>query len=112
MAEEKKMVIEFSDSNFDSEVNNSALPVLVDFWAPWCGPCRMLAPIVERLAEKFAGKMKVGKVNVDENPNIAARFGIMSIPTLILFKGGKEVERVIGAMPEPVLSEKFAGFLV
>lgn len=111
MAEEKKMVIEFSDSNFDSEVNNSALPVLVDFWAPWCGPCRMLVPVVERLAEKFAGKMKVGKVNVDENPNTAARFGIMSIPTLILFKGGKEVERVIGAMPEPVLSEKFAGFL-
>uniref|UniRef100_A0A7V3V031 Thioredoxin n=1 Tax=candidate division WOR-3 bacterium TaxID=2052148 RepID=A0A7V3V031_UNCW3 len=109
MAEKK--VLELSDTTFDTEVNDSTVPVLVDFWAPWCGPCRMLAPVVDRLAAKYADKLKVGKVNVDENPGVAGKFGIMSIPTLIFFKNGKEVDRVIGALPEPVLANKIEELL-
>lgn len=106
MAEEKGRVSHLTDENFDTEINNSPIPVMVDFWAPWCGPCRMLAPILEKIAVRFEGKLKVAKVNVDESPGVAGRFGIMSIPTLILFKGGKETERMVGAMPEGVLAEK------
>lgn len=100
------MVLHLTDANFETEVNNSTLPVLVDFWAPWCGPCRMLAPVLEQIAQRFAGKVVVGKVNVDENPGVTGKFGIQSIPTLIFFKTGKEIERLIGAMPEPALSAK------
>jgi thioredoxin 1 len=107
----EKTVLELSDTTFDTEVNDSTVPVLVDFWAPWCGPCRMLAPVVDRLAAKYADKLKVGKVNVDENPGVAGKFGIMSIPTLIFFKNGKEVDRVIGALPEPVLANKIEELL-
>ncbi|MEO0004449.1 MAG: thioredoxin [candidate division WOR-3 bacterium] len=103
---EKELVLHLTDANFDNEVNNSTLPVLVDFWAPWCGPCRMLAPVLEQVAQRYAGKIVVGKVNVDENPNVTGRFGILSIPTLIFFKAGKEIERIVGAMPEPALSAK------
>ncbi len=110
MSEDKKnkptSVLHLTDSNFDTELNSSNLPVLVDFWAPWCGPCRMLAPILDAIAEKFAGRIRVAKVNIDENPGVTGRFGILSIPTLIFFKDGKEVERLIGALPEAALTEK------
>ncbi|MGQ9707360.1 MAG: thioredoxin [bacterium] len=104
--EEKNPILHLTDAEFDNQVNNFNLPVLVDFWAPWCGPCRMIAPVLEKIAERYSGQLKVVKVNVDENPALAGRFGIMSIPTLVFLKGGKEVDRVIGAMPEPALSAK------
>ena len=84
-------------NNFESEVLNSNIPVLVDFWATWCGPCRMLAPIIEEIANENEGSLKVGKVDVDEVPALASRFGVMSIPTLIVLKGGKVVEQAVGA---------------
>jgi thioredoxin len=92
-------IIELSDSNFETEVIKSETPVLVDFWAPWCGPCRAIAPIVEEISSSYQGKLKVGKLNVDENQQTTMKFGIRSIPTLIVFKGGKAVEQIIGAVP-------------
>ncbi|MCC6129984.1 MAG: thioredoxin [Acidobacteria bacterium] len=100
-------VVEITESNFDSVVLKSDKPVLVDFWAVWCGPCRQVAPVVEALAGKWAGKVVVGKLNVDDHGAIAERFGIMSIPTLMLFKGGEVVERIVGAMPQATLEKKF-----
>ena len=91
---------------FDTEVLQSNLPVLVDFWAAWCGPCRAIAPAIEEIAGEYAGKLKVVKVDTDENQDIAVKFQVMSIPTLMVFKGGKVVERVIGAMPKAVLMSK------
>lgn len=85
-----------TEQNFESEVINSKLPVLLDFWAPWCAPCKMIGPVVEELAKEYAGKLKVGKVNTDENLNLASKFQITSIPCLLFFKGGKPVERIIG----------------
>lgn len=93
-------IIELNDANFDSEVINSDTPVLVDFWAPWCGPCRAVAPIVEEISSSYAGKVKVGKLNVDDNQQTTMKFGIRSIPTLIVFKGGQAVEQIIGAVPK------------
>lgn len=93
-------IIELSDSNFDTEVIKSETPVLVDFWAPWCGPCRALAPIVEEISTDYEGKLKVGKLNVDENQQITMQFGIRSIPTLIVFKDGQALEQIIGAVPK------------
>ena len=90
-------VREFTEQNFETEAMSSALPVLVDFWAPWCGPCRMVSPHVDAVAEQTQGKALVGKVNVDESGALAQRFGVMSIPTLIVLKGGQMVERVVGA---------------
>jgi len=90
-------VLEITDNNFESEVAKSNVPVLVDFWAAWCAPCRMLAPTVEAIAKDYDGKAKVGKLNVDENNEVSAKFGIKGIPTLILFKNGVEQERVVGA---------------
>jgi thioredoxin 1 len=104
--------IELTDANFQNEVMESDKPVLVDFWAVWCGPCRAIAPIVEELARDYDGKLKVGKVDVDNNPEISMRFGIRSIPTVMVFKGGKVVDQVIGAMPKPKLVEKVVAHLV
>ena len=95
-----------SDATFEKEVLKSAEPVLVDFWAPWCGPCRILGPIVEKLAGEFAGTVKVAKVNVDENPSSAQTYGVMSIPTLIVFKGGQVAEQMVGVQQEATLREK------
>jgi thioredoxin 1 len=98
-------IITGTDDNFTKEVIDSELPVLVDFWAPWCGPCKMVGPIVEELASEYAGKARVVKVNTDENQEISQAFGIMSIPTLAIFKGGKVVDGVIGAAPKHMLKE-------
>jgi thioredoxin 2 len=89
-----------TDANFASEVEQSLLPVLVDMWAPWCGPCLQLAPVMEQLAKELSGRLRVGKLNVDENPATAARFRIQSIPALVLFKAGREIDRIIGAQPK------------
>src|SRR5919204_1228680 len=97
-------VNEVSDSSFERDVLQSKEPVLVDFWAAWCAPCRMLAPTVEAVAEKYAGSARVVKLNVDENPSVSQRYGIKGIPTLILFKNGKEEERVVGATSEGAIS--------
>ena len=97
-------VAEFSDTNFEQEVIQSPTPVLVDLWAAWCGPCRLIAPVVEELAGTYAGKVKMGKVNVDDYPQLAAQYRVMNIPTLLLFKGGQEVDRIVGVVPKQELS--------
>ncbi len=94
------MFVQVKDESFEIEVLNSELPVLVDFWAPWCMPCRMVAPQVEMIAREYEGKLKVCKLNVDEAPQIASRYGIMSIPTLMIFKTGQPVDKIIGAVPK------------
>jgi thioredoxin 1 len=96
-------LLEFSDANFEKEVLRSDTPVLVDFWAPWCGPCRMIAPVVEQIANDFAGRIKVGKLNTDDNGGISERYDIRSIPTLVLFKNGQVADRKIGALPKKEL---------
>ena len=98
--------IEFTDSNFETEVIKSNTPVLVDFWAPWCGPCKIIAPIVEEISSEYGGRLKVGKVNTDDNQKVASDYGVMSIPTLMIFKDGQVVERIIGAQPKEALKTK------
>jgi len=96
-------VVEVSDQSFEQEVINSATPVLIDFWAPWCGPCKAIAPVVEELAGSYAGKLKVVKMNVDDNPQTPSRYGVRGIPNLILFKGGEVAEQIVGAVPRAQL---------
>jgi thioredoxin 1 len=98
--------VTFTDDNFDNEVVNSDLPVLVDFWAEWCGPCRMIGPIVKEMAIEYEGKAKIGKVNVDENPSISQKYGIRSIPSLLIFKNGEVVDQVVGAVPKTQLKKQ------
>jgi len=105
------MVLDVTDQNFDEEALKSTQPVLVDLWAPWCAPCRMVAPVVESLAKKYEGKFKFCRLNVDENQRTAAQYGIMSIPTLMFFKDGKVADTVIGAVPETVLQPKIEALL-
>jgi thioredoxin 1 len=97
-----------TDSNFDQVVRTSSVPVLVDFWAVWCGPCKMIAPHVSALAQEFAGRAVVGKLNVDENPRVAGQYGIMSIPTLLIFDGGRVVDQIVGVQPAQVLRQRLA----
>ncbi|HVC45802.1 MAG TPA: thioredoxin [Terracidiphilus sp.] len=99
-------VMEVSDATFEQEVLRSEQPVLVDFWAVWCGPCRAIAPIVEGLATTYAGKLKVAKVNVDENGATPSRYGVRGIPTLLLFKGGKVADQIVGYVPQDVIEDK------
>jgi len=106
------MVITITDSNFDQEVlKESSMPVLLDFWAEWCGPCKMIAPVVEEISNEFNGRVKVGKVDVDSNQQISQQFGIFSIPTLIIFKNGVPVERIVGYQPKKMLIEKLNQYL-
>jgi len=98
--------INFTDDNFDSEVLKSDKPVLVDFWATWCGPCKMIAPIVEELAGEFEGKVKIGKVDVDNNQQVSIKYGVRSIPTLLIFKDGQIKDTIIGAVPKNMIVQK------
>jgi thioredoxin 1 len=100
------MALQFNDSNFQEKVLSADKPVLVDFWAEWCGPCRMIAPLVEELANEYDGKAYIGKVNVDENPSISETYGIRSIPTLLIFKGGEVVDKLVGALPKNKIAER------
>ena len=100
-----------TDNSFKTDVLESKVPVLVDFWAPWCGPCRMVAPVVDEIAEQYAGQIKVVKLNTDENPNTASQYGIRSIPTLMIFKGGQRVDMVVGAVPKTTLASTLEKYL-
>ena len=99
-------VFKFTDGNFESEVVKSNVPALVDFWAEWCGPCRLMGPILDEMAPLYAGKLKIGKMNVDENQETPSQFGVMNIPTMIVFKNGKEADRIVGAMSKSDLQKK------
>ncbi len=105
------MALELTDSNFDEVVLKSDKPVLVDFWAEWCGPCRMVAPIVSEIATEYDGKAVVGKLDVDSNPEVATRYGIRNIPTILFFKNGEVADKQVGAVPKSVLTSKIEGLL-
>jgi thioredoxin 2 len=104
LADNKPVIV--TDATFSAEVESSPLPVLLDLWAPWCGPCRMVAPVVEELAKDMAGRVRVAKLNVDENPATATRFHVQSIPTLLVFKAGREMERIVGAQPKAEIARR------
>lgn len=99
-------LLEVTDGNFETEVVKSDIPVMVDFWAEWCGPCKMVGPVVEELSKEYAGKIKIGKMDVDQNRETPAKFGIRSIPTLILFKGGEVAQTIVGAQPKSYIEEE------
>ncbi len=101
-----KNTVELTDANFATTVEQSEVPVMVDFWAPWCGPCRLVGPIVEELAETYTGRLQVGKLNTDDNPAVASQFNIRSIPTILFFKNGQVVDHVVGAVPREKLQKK------
>ncbi|MBN8545608.1 MAG: thioredoxin [Ignavibacteria bacterium] len=103
--------VTITDQNFNDEVTNSNIPVLIDFWAVWCGPCRAIAPVVEQLAGEYDGKIKIGKLDVDENPETAVKFGVRSIPTLLLFKNGQVVDTIIGAVQKQVIVQKITPYI-
>ncbi|MDJ0734465.1 MAG: thioredoxin [Nostocaceae cyanobacterium] len=100
-----------TDASFQQDVLDSEVPVLVDFWAPWCGPCRMVAPVVDEIAQQYEGQIKVVKVNTDDNPNVASKYGIRSIPTLMIFKDGQKVDMVVGAVPKTTLANTLEKYL-
>ncbi|MDC0835280.1 Thioredoxin [Geitlerinema sp. FC II] len=103
--------VEVSDASFKEDVLESDLPVLVDFWAPWCGPCRMVGPVVDEIAQQYEGKVKVVKLNTDDNPEVASKYGIRSIPTLMIFKNGQRVDMVVGAVPKTTLANTLEKYL-
>ena len=109
--ETKQYVSQVTDSSFDKDVLDSDIPVLVDFWAPWCGPCRMVAPVVEDISKQYEGQVKVVKLNTDENPNVASQYGIRSIPTLMIFKEGQRVDMVVGAVPKTTLADTLEKYI-
>ncbi|MBD3422662.1 MAG: thioredoxin [Chitinivibrionales bacterium] len=106
-----EQVVEFNDSNFDEDVLSSDMPVVVDFWAEWCGPCKMLTPIIDDLAQEFEGKIKIGKLNVDNNPGTASKYGVSSIPTLLFVKGGNVVDQHTGLLAKDPLKTKLDNLL-
>lgn len=106
------MALEINDSNFEEVVLKSDKPVMVDFWAEWCGPCRMVGPVVEELSKEYAGKAVIGKVNVDNNAQVSMKYGIRNIPTILFFKNGEVVDRSVGAVPKAQLAQKLEGQLV
>lgn len=103
--------VHLTDSNFTDEIKNSKVPVVVDFWAAWCGPCRMIAPIIDELASEYEGKAKIAKVDVDNNQQVAMQYGIRSIPTILMFKGGEQVETIVGAVPKEQIQNKLNSLL-
>ncbi len=103
--------VQVTDASFKQDVLESDIPVLVDFWAPWCGPCRMVAPVVDEISQQYEGQVKVVKLNTDENPNVASQYGIRSIPTLMIFKGGQRVDMVVGAVPKTTLANTLEKYL-
>lgn len=105
------MALQFTDANFQAEALESDIPVLVDFYADWCGPCKMVAPIVAELAEEYQGKFKIGKLNVDEDPNTAEKYRVMSIPTLLIIKNGEVADTIVGAVPKKALQDKLNNHL-
>ncbi len=105
------MAVEFTSSNFQNEVLSSDKPVLVDFWAEWCGPCKMIGPVVEEIHNEYLGKAVIGKLNVDENPDIAMNYSVRSIPTLLIFKGGVIVDKIVGAVPKSQLTKQLESHL-